>query len=177
MARVLRIACLLLVAAVAAITGPMARAAQDEVQFGSRIHVQKDATIHDAVCFFCSVDVDGTVDGSTVVFFGNVRINGQSNRDVVVFFGDVTAAHDTSIGNDLVNFFGTVELGPNVSVGHDTVVMFGGLDAADSVNIGGSRVVQPGIFFWGPVLVVSLGIYFLVHEVRASRRRRLMGGY
>ena len=163
--------CVLLASALAT----PARAAQDIVEFGSTIDVPQKDTIHDAVCFFCSVNVEGTVNGDIVVFFGNVRIKGQANHDVVNFFGDVTAADDTSIGHNLVNFFGGVRLGQNVTVGQDTVVMFGNLRAADSANFGGSRVVEPGWLFWGPFLALGLGIYFVVHEFRGYRRRRLLG--
>jgi hypothetical protein len=159
----------------AAMLARPARAAQDIVEFGSNIDVRQNETIHDAVCFFCSVNVDGTVNGDIVVFFGNVRVKGHANHDVVNFFGEVTAADDTSIGHDLVNFFGGVRLGENVTVGEDAVVMFGSLNAAPTVNFGGSRVVQPGWIFWGPFVTLILGIYFIVHEVRASRRRRLLG--
>lgn len=152
-----------------------ARAAQDIVEFGSTIDVPEKDAIHDAVCFFCSVNVEGAVNGDIVVFFGNVRINGQANHDVVNFFGNVTAADDASIGHNLVNFFGGVRLGQNVTVGQDTVVMFGNLRAADSASFGGSRVVEPGWLFWGPFLALGLGIYFVVHEFRGYRRRRLLG--
>jgi hypothetical protein len=154
-----------------------ARAAQDIVEFGSTIDVPQKDAIHDAVCFFCSVNVEGAVNGDIVVFFGNVRISGQANHDVVNFFGDVTASDDASIGHNLVNFFGGVRLGQNVTVGQDTVVMFGNLHATESANFGGSRVVEPGWLFWGPFLAIFLGIYFVVHEFRGYRRRRMMGVY
>lgn len=154
-----------------------ARAAQDVVQFGSTIDVGKNDTIHDAVCFFCSVNVKGAVNGDVVVFFGDVRIDGHANHDVVNFFGEVKAADGTSVGHDLVNFFGGVRLGENVSVGQDVVVMFGSLRAAESTTFGGERVVEPGWLFWGPFLVIVLGISFIVHEVRWRRRRRMLHGY
>jgi hypothetical protein len=152
-----------------------ARAAQDIVEFGSDIDVPPADTIHDAVCFFCSVNVKGTVNGDIVVFFGSVRIDGHANHDVVNFFGSVTAGNDTSIGHDLVNFFGGVRLGENVTVGQDTVVMFGNLRKADTASFGGSRVVEPGWLFWGPFVVLILGIYYVVHEFRGYRHRRVLG--
>jgi hypothetical protein len=172
--RLLGIALLVLLAAMLA---KPALAAQDIVEFGSTIDVSQKDSIHDAVCFFCSVNVEGTVNGDIVVFFGNVRIDGKAKHDVVNFFGDVTAGDDTSIGHDLVNFFGGVRLGQNVTVGQDIVVMFGSLRAAQpaSFMIGGSRVVEPAWLFWGPFLALGLGISFLVHEFRAYRRRRLLG--
>ena len=66
------------------------------VQFGSTIHVARDTSIHDAVCFFCNVDADGTVDGDIVVFFGDVHIAGNANHDVVNFFGNITADNKAS---------------------------------------------------------------------------------
>jgi hypothetical protein len=154
-----------------------ARAAGDVVQFGSAIDVDKDATIQDAVCFFCSVNVKGTVKGDIVVFFGSARVDGQADQDVVVFFGDVDAADDASIGQDLVNFFGTVRLDDHVTVDQDAVVMFGSLRAADTATVGGDRVVEPEWVFWGPFLAIALGIGFLVQEFRSNRRRRMLRGY
>jgi hypothetical protein len=166
-----------LFALVAGLLAIPAHAAQDVVQFGSTIEVAPNETIHDAVCFFCSVNVKGKVNGDIVAFFGSVRVDGQANHDVVNFFGDVKAADNTSIGHNLVNFFGGVRLGENVSVGQDTVVMFGSIQAEPSASFGGSRVVEPAWLFWGPFLVLFCGIYFLVHEVRSYRRRRLFGVY
>jgi hypothetical protein len=170
----LRLFGLMVLLVLAGLVATPARAAQDMVQFGSTIEVAKDSSIHDAVCFFCGVNIHGTVRGDTVVFFGNVRIDGEAKHDVVVFFGDVTAANDTSISHDLVNFFGKVHLGENTTVGQDAVVMFGSLEIADSASVGGNRVVQPGFVFWIPLLVIVLGITFIVHEVRESRRRRIL---
>jgi hypothetical protein len=154
-----------------------ARAGQDIVQFGNAIDVAPNQTIHDAVCFFCSVNIKGAVNGDVVVFFGSVNVEGHANHDVVNFFGEVRATDDSSIGHDLVNFFGGVRLGKNVNVGQDTVVMFGSLRAADSASVGGSRVVEPGWIFWGPVSAIALFIYFIVHELRNARRRRFVRGY
>jgi len=176
-AKSLRIFGLMLVFALATLIARPARAAQDMVQFGSNIEVPKDTAIHDAVCFFCSVNVQGTVNGNMVVFFGSAHIEGQARHDVVVFFGDVKAEDNTSIGNNIVNFFGGVHLGENVDVKRDTVVMFGTLQAASSASFGGNRVVEPGILFWGPLLAIAFGIYYIVHEVRGARRRRILRGY
>lgn len=154
-----------------------AHAEKDRVQFGSNIVVPEGQSIHDAVCFFCSVNAKGDIDHDVVVFFGNVHISHESKHDVVVFFGTVQADDDAAIGHDLVNFFGTTRLGEDVSVGGDAVVMFGGLDTADSVNIAGSRVSQPIWVFWTPLIVLGLIITLIVHEVRTYRRRRYFATY
>ncbi len=151
-----------------------ARADRDVVQFGSTIHVARDSSVHDAVCFFCNVDADGTVEGDIVVFFGNVHIAANANHDVVNFFGNVTADNNASIGQDLVSFFGSIRLGDSVTIGKDLVAMFGTIHSADTVTVGGDRVVQPGWIFWGPLFIFALVIILVVREIREHRRRAYM---
>jgi hypothetical protein len=154
-----------------------ARADNDAVQFGSNIHVAKDAEVHDAVCFFCSVHVEGKVTGDIVVFFGNVHLSGDAQHDVVNFFGKVTAEDNASIDHSLVSIFGAVRLGENVTVGTDLVSMFGDLHASESVTVGNNRVVQPAWLFFGPLIFVGLIVILIVREIRAQHRRRVLRGY
>ena len=154
-----------------------ARASQDAVQFFRNIDVTPDSPIHDAVCFFCSVRVEGEVEGDIVVFFGSVRLNGQAHHDVVDFFGKVSAADDSSIGGDLVSFFGSVRLGENVTVHKDVVAMFGNIRAPASVSIGKDRVVFSPWIFFGPLLVILLVVYVIVHEIRAHHLRQFAQRY
>ena len=167
----------LLVFSALLLTVTPAHANKDAVQFGSSIVVPEGQSVHDAICFFCSVRAKGDIDHDVVVFFGNVHIAHQSRHDVVVFFGSVRADDDAAIGHDVVNFFGNVHLGENVTVGNDLVVMFGGLHAADSANVVGSRIAQPIWVFWTPLLVLGLIITLVVREVRAMHRRRFFAAY
>jgi hypothetical protein len=166
----------LLGAALAAIP---AHANRDAVQFFSNIQVAPDATVHDAVCFFCSVSVEGEVNGDVVVFFGNVHLAGKADQDVVNFFGQVSAEDNAQVGKDLVSMFGAVRLGQNVAVGKDLVAMFGMVRAPGSVTVGGDRVAMPGVILFGPLILVGLVVILIVHEVRGRRRRSLpgAGGY
>ena len=151
-----------------------AHASKDEVQFGSTIHVPRDASIHDAVCFFCDVDADGTVEGDIVVFFGDVHVGTAANHDVVNFFGTVKADDNTHIGQSMVSMFGSVRLGEDVSIGKDLVAMFGGVRVAESVSVGGDRVVEPAWLFWGPLLIIALVVILVVREFREHRRRAFL---
>jgi hypothetical protein len=154
-----------------------AHAEEDAVQFFSNIHVEPDATVHDAVCFFCSVDLEGKATGDVVVFFGNTHITSDAQHDVVNFFGSVTADDNANIGHDLVSIFGSIRLGENVRVGEDLVAMFGSLRAADSVSVEGSRVVEPAILFFGPLIFFVVVFILIVREFRAYRRRVWMRAY
>jgi hypothetical protein len=166
-----------LLAAAFAVTATPARADRDAVQFGTNINVAPDATVHDAVCFFCSVNVEGKVTGDIVVFFGNVHLAGDAQHDVVNFFGNVKAENGATIEKDLVSFFGTIRLGENVTIGKDMVAMFGSVHAADSVTVGNDRVIQPGWVLWGPLLFIGLIVILIVREYRAYHRRLLLRGY
>ena len=149
----------------------------DSVQFGSNIHVAKDTQVHDAVCFFCNVYVDGKVTGDIVVIFGSVHLAGDAQHDVVNIFGGVRAEDNANIQDDLVSVFGDIHLGENVTIGRDLVEVFGSLHAADTVNVAGNRVVQPGWVFWGPFLAICLVIIVIVREVRMQRRKQAARGY
>jgi len=163
--------------AVLAAAAVPAHADQDAVQFFGNIDVTPDQPIKDAVCFFCSVRADGNVNGDIVVFFGNVRLNGVAHHDVVSFFGNVSAADNSAIGGDLVSFFGSVRLGENVSVRKDVVAMFGVVHAPSSVSIGHDRVMFSPWIFFGPLLVIFLVLFLIVHEVRVHRMRQYPQNY
>jgi hypothetical protein len=122
-----------------AIAATPALAENDEVQFGSNIRVAPDSTIHDAVCFFCSVDIQGKATGDIVVFFGSVHVSGDAQHDLVNFFGDVKVDNNASVDHDLVSFFSELRLGENVRIGEDLVSMFGSLEAAPTVIVEGAR--------------------------------------
>jgi hypothetical protein len=166
----------LLAAAFAAAATP-AYADRDAVHFFSDIQVSPATTVHDAVCFFCSVRDEGEVEGDIVVFFGNVHIAGKADHDVVNFFGKVSADDNAQIGQDLVSFFGAIRLGQNVSVGKDMVSMFGFTRVPASVSVGHDRVAMPFFILFAPLILVGLVVIFVVHQVRAHRRRQFLNAY
>ncbi len=166
----------LLAAALVAVS-TLAHADQDAVQIFSNIHVTADQRVHDAVCFFCNVHVQGKVTHDIVVFFGDVHLAGEAEHDVVSFFGGVHAEDGSSIGHDMVSFFGSVRLGENVTVGKDMVSIFGAVYAPGSTIVRGDRVWIPEWIFWAPALVVVLGAVLIIAEVRNRHRRWAMGGY
>jgi hypothetical protein len=166
-----------LMAAALAVAAVPAHANQDAVSFGSNIHIPPGATVHDAVCFFCSVEVEGTVNHDIVVFFGSVHIAGSAEHDVVNFFGSVDADDNTAVGNDLVSLFGVVQLGENVSVGKDMVALFGAVDQANTVSVGNDRVIEPGWILLFPLTVVGFIVFAIVRGFREWRFRRCYPGY
>jgi hypothetical protein len=172
-----RVLSICLLGAAFAAAASLARAEGDTVHFFSDIHVTPTATVHDAVCFFCSVDVEGEAQGDIVVFFGDIHIASAANHDVVNFFGEVRADDNAQIGNDLVSFFGMIRLGENVFVRKDMVSMFGMVRAPESVAVGHDRVGVPAWIFFAPLIIFGLVVILIVHEYRAYRRRQYLRGY
>lgn len=166
----------LLAAAVAVIAVP-AHAQQDTIQFFNDIHVTADAPVHDAVCFFCSIHVQGKVTGDIVVFFGGIHLTGDAQHDVVNIFGNIRADNDSSIEDDVVGVFSDVRLGENVTVGSDLVSVFGVLSTPGSVSVNGDRVMLPAWMFFVPFLVIFLIVFAIVHEYRRQRRGWIERGY
>jgi len=151
-----------------------ARAEQDQVQFFSNIHVSPGSEVHDAVCFFCSVDVEGKATGDVVVFFGNTHIASEAQHDVVNFFGHVTADDNAVIDHDLVSMFGGIRLGENVHVGEDMVAMFGNVQSGNGVTVERDRVEEPAILFYAPMIFLVVIVVLIVREVRVWRRRAFL---
>ena len=171
-----RLFALCLVAAALAAAPACARAEDDAVQFFNNIDVTPDSPVQDAVCFFCSVRLEGKASGDVVVFFGDVRVNGQA-QDVVDFFGKVTASNGSSIEGDLVTIFGSAHLGDGVKVGGDLVTIFGASHTPSSVTVGGDHVVLSPWILFAPLLIVFLVVYLIVHVIRSSRYRVAAAGY
>jgi hypothetical protein len=95
---------------------------RDEVRFGQDVTVPSEQTVHDVVCFLCSVHVDGAVHGDIVVLAGNVYLNGAVHGDVVDFGGHVTLTSVASVGHEVVVFGGRLNQDPASTIGRDTVV-------------------------------------------------------
>ncbi len=141
---------LAMLATLVCLFAPSAARAQgrDFVQFGNDIVVRNGEEVHDAVCFLCSIEIDGTVNGDTVAFLGNIHVRGHAQRDAVVFLGNVTLGENASIEHDVVVFAGNLRLGPGASVGND-------------------RVVFPFVLLLMPFLLVAAFVGLIVWAVRA----------
>jgi hypothetical protein len=154
-----------------------AMAQHDAVQFGANIHISKESPAKDVVCFFCSVQAEGEINGDVVVFFGNIHLNAEAHHDVVNFFGNTTLADNVGVHGDLVNFFGSVHLGENSRLGQDLVVIFGNLHAPESATVAKDHVIFPFWLALLPFAVILLVVWVIVSAVRSYQFRRSVAGY
>jgi len=125
---------------------------RDQVQFGNDIVVHEGEEAHDAVCFLCSIEIDGTLHGDAVAFLGNIRVRGHAERDAVAFLGNISLGDNASIDRDVVVFAGNLHTGPGSTIGND-------------------RVVFPLILFMLPFLLLAGFIALIVWAIRALTYR------
>jgi hypothetical protein len=105
----------------AVIFAPRAFASTDRVSFMHDIVIGDNEEADDAVCFLCSIRINGKVNGDAVAFLGGIHLNGEINGDAVSFLGNVTMSDQSRIGGDCVVFGGPLRRNGNATVGGDTV--------------------------------------------------------
>jgi predicted acyltransferase (DUF342 family) len=105
----------------AAICVPRAQASADRVSFMHDIVIDDGEDADDAVCFLCSIRVNGKINGDAVAFLGSIHLNGEISGDVVSFLGDVAMGDQSRIGGDCVVFGGPLRRNGNTTISGDTV--------------------------------------------------------
>jgi hypothetical protein len=149
----------------------------DVIHVGRTIHINHGEEVDNAVCFFCSVEVDGTVTGDVVSFLGNVRIAGDVQHDAVVVLGGLTAEKGSSIEQDVIAVLGEARLGENVIVGRDVVTFSGEVEMAPTATVGNQRIDNPGWYIWIPLACVLLILLWVMRSYGAYRKRLVARGY
>jgi hypothetical protein len=140
-------------ASLALLWAPAARADKAAGQIGRDIVVAEGETVGDLGCVFCNVHVHGTVHGNVGVTFGNVEVD--AGREIAGNIGVMG---------------GTVRLGDGSRVGGNLGVI-GWLHAGDGATVGGSRGVVPGEILLLPFALLAGVIWLIVYMVRRSRYR------
>jgi hypothetical protein len=135
--RVLFVLCAILLLGVAV---PKAHAGNDRVAFLNDIVVPEGEEAHDAVCFLCSIRVEGDLRGDAVAFLGSVHAKGHIQGDVVTFLGGV-------------------DLGDNATIGKNCVIFAGSMHHHNGNQIGKDLVVFPLVLFLLPFLLLIAFIY------------------
>jgi hypothetical protein len=158
---------LLLVLAVTLFLMAAAPAFADSVQFGRSINVPEGETRRgDAVCFGCSINVDGTLTGDVVAFGGSVRVRGKITGDVVAFGGSIHAEPGGEIGGDTVAFGGSVDHAPGSTIRGRIEERNGGRH----MNIGAAGL---GVFLsviFVPILICGIVAAMLTFAIAGERR-------
>jgi hypothetical protein len=100
---------------------------------GNRTFVREDVfvsagqQVHNATCFFCSVQVEGDLTGNAFVLFGNLNVSGQVRGNATVIWGNVVVDSQARIGGDTAVLVGNAVYEMDESLAGSAYVLGGHL--------------------------------------------------
>lgn len=104
-----------------AAAAPRAHANDDRVSFFHSIDVAEGEDLHDTVCIFCAIHIDGAVHGDVVAILGSIRSNGPIDGDAVSILGNIALGRDARVGGNCVAVLGSVRHSSSDQIGKDLV--------------------------------------------------------
>jgi hypothetical protein len=136
--------------------------------FGENIFVASGQQVHNAICLFCSVQVEGDVTGRVFVLFGSANVTGEVRGNATVIGGNAVVDSQARIAGDTVVLGGNAVYETDESLGGSAYVLGGHLSHVS--NAGGQRRVTLSPFFLGLVGVVVLLLLSVVIAPLVRRR-------
>jgi hypothetical protein len=139
--------------------------------FGEDIYIASGQQVHNAVCVFCSVQVEGDVTGRVFVLFGSANVSGEVRGGAMVIGGNAVVDSQARIGGDTVVLGGNAVYETDESLAGSAYVLGGHLSHfSDPSGVGkGQRRINVSPFFFGLLAVIAL---LLLSAVIAPRVRR-----
>lgn len=131
----------------------------NRVYFGQDIYVAASQRIHNAVCVFCSVQVEGELTGGALVLFGNATVAGRVDRSVTVVGGNAVVDAEARILGRTAVIAGNAVYEAEESLSGDALVMGGHVS-----NLAGPRSRSSRRLAMSPVMasgLVLLGLLLL----------------
>ncbi|HEY6373947.1 MAG TPA: hypothetical protein VIX90_00345 [Edaphobacter sp.] len=151
--RLMRFLGLLLLIAPAA----TAQSQGNRVYFGQDIFVASGQQIHNAVCVFCSVQVEGDLTGRAFVLFGNLNVTGRVERGATVLWGNAVVDSQARIVGNAVVLGGNAVYETDDSISGSAYVLGGHLSKTGGHAPSHRRIsVAPAIFTGLGILVILL---------------------
>jgi hypothetical protein len=152
-ARLFSTLALLLVLAPAAV----AQTPGNRTYIGEDVFVAAGQQVHNATCFFCSVQVEGELTGHVFVLFGNLNVSGRVRRSATILGGNAVVDSQARIGGDTVVLGGNAVYETDESISGNAYVLGGHLSKVSSAASSARRIsLNPFIFFSLAILAVLL---------------------
>lgn len=129
----------------------------NRVYFGEDIFVASGQQIHNAVCVFCSVQVEGDLTGRALVLFGNLNVTGRVERGATVVWGNAVVDSQARIVGNAVVLGGNAVYETDDSISGSAYVLGGHLSKMGGHAASHRRIsVAPAIFTGLAILVILL---------------------
>ena len=144
-------------------------------QPGNRTYIGQDIFIgvgqqvHNAICVFCSVQVEGNVTGHAVVLFGNLTVSGWVRHSATIVGGNAVVDSQALIGGNTVVLGGNAVYETDDSISGNAYVLGGHLSrTGDRVSSHKRVSVTPLVFY----LLAIMAFLLLLLLVAAPLFRR-----
>src|SRR5215472_9359577 len=125
--------------------------------FNQDIFVAQGQQIHNAICIFCSVQVEGDLSGRVLVLFGSLNVSGRVDGGAVVVGGNAVIDSQARLGGNAVIIGGNAVYESDESIAGNAYVIGGHLSTFGERAKTTRRVsFSPALFFSLAVAVVVL---------------------
>ena len=131
------------------------------------IYVADGQQVHNAVCIFCSVQVEGDLSGRVFVLFGNLNVSGRIHGGATVIGGNAIIDSQARIGGNAVVLGGNAVYETDESISGSSFVLGGHISKTGGHTSVHRRVsVGPAVFFLLAILAFLLLSIFVSPHVR-----------
>lgn len=130
--------------------------------FNEDIFVAQSQQIHNAICVFCSVQVEGDVTGRVIVLFGSLNLTGRVQGGAFVLGGNTVIDSGALLGGNAVVVDGNAVYETDESISGNAYVIGGHLSTLGGHTRSARRVSFTPILFsgLGIICILLLSIYF-----------------
>ena len=152
-----------------------ASVATAQQQLGNRTYIGQDIYIavgqqvHNAVCVFCSVQVEGNVTGHAVVLFGNLSVSGWVRHSASIVGGNAVIDSQALIGGNTVVLGGNAVYETADAIGGNAYVLGGHLSRTGGRVGSRKRVSMTPLLF--SVLALLAFLFLLLLAIAPLFRR------
>ena len=151
-------------------TAACAQVRGSRTYFNQDIFVAQGQQIHNAICVFCSVQVEGDLTGHVLVLFGNLNVTGRIEHGATVIGGNAVVDSQARIGGNALVIGGNAVYETDDSISGNAWVIGGHLSPVGGRS---NRVHSGHRLSFGPVIFVGVAIAaFLLLSVLFVPRRR-----
>jgi hypothetical protein len=166
-----------LVVMVAFASTAMGQTPGDRTYVGQDVYVAAGQQVHNAVCVFCSVQVEGDLTGRVVVLFGSLIVSGQVRGGATVVGGNAVVDSQARVGGNALVLGGNAVYETDESLSGSVYVLGGHMSHLSRVKgqSAPKRVSLSPLVFWllgVTLLLVLLGIGFGPRVRRRSVARQ-----
>lgn len=148
---------------------PVAIQAQthNRTYFNQDIFVAQGQQIHNAVCLFCSVQVEGDLTGRVFVVFGSLNVSGRVERSATVIGGNAVIDSQARLDGNAVVIGGNAVYETDESISGNAYVIGGHLSTLGERARTTRRVSFSPAFFYS----LSVAVLLLLSVLFFPRRR------